>query len=165
MKNDPLAFCPSSGFGNATAAICSFSARREPIEKLLVERRLALAVGVAALRERELHQDDLVDGKSGIGVLQPEEAVGEEPGRDQQDERERNLENDEHGAASAPGARPPVDPRSPASRSTVDASARDAWNDGNSPKSSALTSEMHERSQRDTRVYGDFAACAALRPE
>ncbi len=76
----------------------------DALEDALVERGLALAVRICGLWQRQRYEGDVLGVEPRVDVLQSEEAVREESRRDEQNERQRNLRNDQHGAR--PGASP-----------------------------------------------------------
>ena len=76
----------------------------DALEDALVERGLALAFRICGLWQRERYKGDVVGVEPRVDVLQSEEAVREESRRDEENERQCNLRNDQHG--SRPGASP-----------------------------------------------------------
>ncbi len=83
----------------------------DTFDKALVKRCLECAVRVFRLRQRQRDERDVIALEPGIHPLQAQEAVGQESGRYEQYQRQRDLRHDQHRAgprAPAIAGRPAI---------------------------------------------------------
>ena len=163
LSNVPLAFRPSIGVGNSIAADCISGRRSTPRGAAGKSPPVACPSGYFDTGQRQRHERHLIDAESRIDLLQPHEAVGEEPGGDQQDQRQRDFADHQRRASARPFAsagrsRVRVPQRRATRRRAMPCSA------GTSPTSSALAKRHDDRDAGDARIEPDLLERAESLP-
>ena len=111
---------------------------REPRGDLLGESGDRLRVGVAALRQRELHAQEVVGLEAGVGRLEPLQGAEQQARPDEEHERQTHFRGDEDGAR-------------PRAASAVGVSAAEAGE----PAGESLTASLDRRGEAQPEAGDD----------
>ena len=105
-----------------------------------IQIRHRFAARIFRHRQRHLHGEDVVRIETGIDVLQTREALHEQPGADEEDERQRHFRDRRARCATRLRRTPVVEPRPPSFSASVN-SGLPLASAGTSPKRMPVTTE------------------------